>query len=1479
MYVDAYVGNIPARITNVKNNFELDIESDINQGLFVRFPQTPCPFYLDGIRYQVNAVTEADPDNGTATIILDSSSNNGAGYEGSADVDIFLQTAGNRSMLGNDFTQINDLGYGLVTNNAGISEMVSMFTYYCRAAYYAKNGSEIRSTSGSNGYGDYGLVAEGADPNEIPDQVTLSSPMNQPALSYGINEFTNLQEDATITVYGCAHPPLPESIVQIDHGSVIGVKNYRVSTVANLSDQNSDGIIGESGDIVATGFSTDQLNTVYELALKRENASNDFFATLQADVAADALLSIRNTKAQLFKDVSSIEKLSEKRSTAINYDESDLTTYLTLNYIVPESSTIPLNNDEVISITEEDYDTIDLEIDLENVNTADPDDGSKTLGSTAGDTKIAIVSIQEQKQQRLLRDIDGSKPGDPGYSGGMIFSLFGKTHRVTGYNQTGSVTFIEISDVSDSEINSSPTTGLADLIPNDRRRFLSAGLPIDSTAEITLGISLCRATGHDFTQIGTGGYNDSNYPNVIFGDPVNPAVDNFAASENEDSPAQIWERRKGRVFVTSTDEKGFFRVGKFFSVNQQTGAITFSGEIGVSEFVSLQFSEGTSVSEFSVDATFSGNSNDAVPTESAIKGYIDSILGYQIPLTLSDEGDTIIPPDRIGPGFLPLNGDKGMEGDLNMATDGTRYKIVNLNNPGSDNFDATNKGFVDSQDHFYAQVQNLRNIELNDVAKNDILVATGAKRLFAQISLNDFSSGNIIETDVIGGGFKSGKIVDIEEYTDNIQGSVEILTCIPLMRIETAGNISLVAGETVTQDNTGASGIVTRDFNSTNIVYVETYSSIGNWDTDNSYELTGSSSGALGANSAVENVYAESFEENDDFTNIDTSSISSVIYDPVDEFANAFEDKPNSIINLEVTREPSQTYYSLQIEDGSIFDTDISASAAIAQSKLNMQSADLFDESDSSTGWNNTSKTQADLGLAKFSDENFEIDNGYVRLKSQAVDFDELINIDQFTLFGRQTSGTGDPEQVLYSEAVKFGQGLEDKDFNNSEWSETQVLRLGTANEISVSDGETITQDTTGAQGIVQGDVDRDNVIYLVDYGSSSDWDSSSNFQLTGSISGALGANSSVTSASVTEVTGSTLIKLDNGRYATTRVSVNTQSNSIVRRDDNSKIDISTLQLDGNDIFDLSDAATLRAKTPDGAVIFTANGATSTNADNFVTSFTGSIDVGNTGISSQSSFQGGSSYADTGWIATNWIYSKFIEANDERGSGSTGISLGADTGFENDASDVIGMITSGAEQFVVTTGTTKSLNNFQTEADTTIGNSNGDTLTVNASVNSNINPDSPSSRDIGSSSSRWRTMYADTFDGTATEAKYADLAEYYSADKEYDPGTIVVFGGPNEVSVTNKKGDQKVAGVVSEKPAFLMNTDIESDYPCAVALQGRTKCKVIGKVEKGDVLVSAAVEGYAIVDNSPNVGTIIGKSLEDKKDDLKGEIEIVVGRT
>ena len=140
------------------------------------------------------------------------------------------------------------------------------------------------------------------------------------------------------------------------------------------------------------------------------------------------------------------------------------------------------------------------------------------------------------------------------------------------------------------------------------------------------------------------------------------------------------------------------------------------------------------------------------------------------------------------------------------------------------------------------------------------------------------------------------------------------------------------------------------------------------------------------------------------------------------------------------------------------------------------------------------------------------------------------------------------------------------------------------------------------------------------------------------------------------------------------------------------------------------------------------------------------------------------------------------------------------------------------------------------------------------------------------------TVYASTFDGTATKAKYADLAENYLADKDYEIGTVLILGGTEEVCTTDKKGDTRIVGIVSANPAYLMNSELQGNFVKAVALQGRVDCRVVGKVNKGDMLVSSAIAGYAIVDNDPRIGTVLGKAVGEKTDDGKGVVEIVVGR-
>ena len=128
--------------------------------------------------------------------------------------------------------------------------------------------------------------------------------------------------------------------------------------------------------------------------------------------------------------------------------------------------------------------------------------------------------------------------------------------------------------------------------------------------------------------------------------------------------------------------------------------------------------------------------------------------------------------------------------------------------------------------------------------------------------------------------------------------------------------------------------------------------------------------------------------------------------------------------------------------------------------------------------------------------------------------------------------------------------------------------------------------------------------------------------------------------------------------------------------------------------------------------------------------------------------------------------------------------------------------------------------------------------------------------------------------GSRLQATYADLAEYYEADETYESGTVLMFGGEKEVTVA-EDGTNRVAGVVSTNPAYLMNNDCPGNK-VAIALQGRVPCKVRGKINKGDMLVSGG-NGYARPNQFPTIGTVIGKALEDF-DGYEGVIEVAVGR-
>jgi hypothetical protein len=157
--------------------------------------------------------------------------------------------------------------------------------------------------------------------------------------------------------------------------------------------------------------------------------------------------------------------------------------------------------------------------------------------------------------------------------------------------------------------------------------------------------SQCRISGHDFLDIGTGNFEETNYPELYSG---------FYTPEPQN---EVVELNRGRVFYTSTDQSGNFRAGELFAVEQATGIVTISADFfdlgGLSE---LRLGgirvggTGAVVREFSTDPLFIADSNNIVPTQRAIKSYLASRLsigGSEIAVGSFIAGTILVGPDRF----------------------------------------------------------------------------------------------------------------------------------------------------------------------------------------------------------------------------------------------------------------------------------------------------------------------------------------------------------------------------------------------------------------------------------------------------------------------------------------------------------------------------------------------------------------------------------------------------------------------------------------------------------------------------------------------------------------------------------------------------------------------------------------------------------------------------------------------------------------
>ena len=306
-----------------------------------------------------------------------------------------------------------------------------------------------------------------------------------------------------------------------------------------------------------------------------------------------------------------------------------------------------------------------------------------------------------------------------------------------------------------------------------------------------------------------------------------------------------------------------------------------------------------------------------------------------------------------------------------------------------------------------------------------------------------------------------------------------------------------------------------------------------------------------------------------------------------------------------------------------------------------------------------------------------------------------------------------------------------------------------------------------------------------------------------------------------------------------------------------------------------------------GGLISSTGTITGTSYLGSVVSVTGNVSGGNvlTGglISAAANITApyfiGNGAALTGLSASK-IFNGTSEANIGASGGNANISIGG-------TSNVVVVATTGVlvTGIVSATGNVTGGNILTGGLISSTGNAIHSNLILNGTaaagsgvliVSGNIQTSTANATaNIGNASNYFNRLFAQ-----ATTALYADLAEVYRADAQYPPGTVLVFGGTQEVTMSTESHDVKIAGVVSTHPAHVMNSGLQSEFTVEVGLIGRVPCQVIGPIAAGDQVVSSNLAGVAErLDHAKyRSGMIIGKALQSYSSTEPGTIEVVVGR-
>ena len=1066
--------------------------------------------------------------------------------------------------------------------------------------------------------------------------------------------------------------------------------------------------------------------------------------------------------------------------------------------------------------------------------------GIHTVGKVigiVGDSSFAVVPLGPTDKPRVT---------------GMKFNFKGVDYTVTQYD--------------DENITGQPYAALYvtpplvhSFINYDGMPTLKLGVPArteGSQGSLTIRISLTRVTSHDLLDIGTGSYADTNYPNEIYGPPVTIATDTLLDTTGEAVAAQMVERGEGRCFFVTTDQFGNFSVGPYFRVDQGTGKVTFSASIALSNLDGIGFKRGVPISEFSTDSAFSDNATDTVPTENAARTYIERRLG------VTHDGfnvsDVLMIPSLTG-GFMPLSGQLSMKG--NMQMDG--HQIKGLADPVA---------LTDAVNLRSLKFGSLQDFNFGLVKSSNVMAFTGigtdavSAEVVGDISLNIDSTEFTLDAQI-----NPNVIMDSDVNSGaNIQQSKLLMN-----------NASTRANATgITQAEKGIVSFDSSQFTTTN-----GWASLAN---------NGIPLGKI-AQQASQTVIGRS--------SANIGDVSAVSFSTVIDSGGAI--KKNQYSSLGFLRRTGALSNTLDTDYTVVEATSTYSGTVDTTSNGRLV---IRDSSGDFAGRNVSASVAMYVNARKFVDTSTTasggsiIHYGYNGVQgltigdgSLASDKTNTYQNDAHIFRTYDNSGNAPivASQITAATVTTGGAGTSGTLTGNWTMSGASNITLGTGT-IDASSGSlkstTLTTGGAGTAGSLTGNWTMQGASNLT-LGTGTINASGGTLRSITLTTGATGTAGTITGA-WSLAAGSTLVAssiTSQANSATINATSSNTASNIVLRDGSGNFSAGTITASfsggltsGANTVDVSSGTLKTTTLTTGAAgtSGTITGNWSLNTTSNITFGTGTLDMSTGTLKSINLTTGAAGTAGT--ITGAWTLSSsstlVASSITSQANSATINATSSNTANNIVLRDASGNFSAGTITATLN-GTASNISGQAASATTDTTNagniSSGTLANARTTATSSNTANTIVLRDASGNFS------AGVMTGTATAARYADLAERYAADKEYEAGTVLVFGGDAEVTTSDIRGDTRVAGVVSTNPAHLMNSEAGDNktHP-PIALQGRVPCRVVGKIKKGDILVCSGIRGVAVAGgDNIKVGSMIGKALENYDSDHIGVIEVVVGRT